>query len=147
MNKAVRIILILLAFVAVAVAAYFGIKALSGQGGKSPAGEYPWVTVDETYSPRNSIEEFIKSDATEKGLLPIYLRNYGQNVSILKKFRGSNFAGANEAVLRMAYRGMEDWMLVDLKYKNEKQQDIQRTVLYVEIGGQWRVADSGRLMK
>jgi hypothetical protein len=38
-------------------------------------------------------------------------------------------------------------MLVDLKYKDEKERDIQRTMLYVEIGGQWKVADSGRLMK
>jgi hypothetical protein len=147
MNKVAKIILIFLAIDAVAVIAYFGIKALAGHGGKSLEDEYPWVTVDENYSPKNSIEEFIKSDAAEKGLLPIYLRNYGQNTAVLKKFRGTNFAGANEAVLRMAYRGMEDWMIVDLKYRNERQQDIQRTVLYVEIGGQWRVADSGRLMK
>jgi hypothetical protein len=147
MNKVFKIIVIFLAIDAAAVAAYFVIKALGGHGGKSPEEEYPWVTVDESYSPRNSIEDFIKTDAAEKGLLPIYLRNFGQNTAILKRFRGTNFAGANEAVLRMAYRGMEDWMIVDLKYRNEREQDLQRTILYVEIGGQWRVADSGRLMK
>jgi hypothetical protein len=146
MSKALKIVLIFLAFDAAAVAAYFGYQALAGKG-KSPEEGYPWVTVDENYPPANSIEAFIKADAAGKGLLPVYLRNYGRNVSVLKRFRGAHFARANEAVLEMAYRGMQDWMLVDLKYKNEKERDIQRTILYVEIGGQWTVADSGNLMK
>ncbi len=66
---------------------------------------------------------------------------------MLKRFRGTNFARPNEAALNMAFRGLGDWMLVDLKYKNEKDQDVQRTVLYVEIGGTWRVGDSGTLLK
>ena len=147
MNKALKIVLIFLAVDAVAVAAYFGIRALAGGRGPNPQDEYAWVTVDENYAPANSIEEFIKTDAEQKKMLPVYLKNYGRNAAILKTFRGTAFAGANEAVLDMAYRGLQDWMLVDLKYKDEKERDIQRTMLYVEIGGQWKVADSGRLMK
>jgi hypothetical protein len=146
MSKALKIVLIILAFVAVVAAAYFGYQTLAGKG-KSPEEEYPWVTVDENYQPANSIEAFIKADAAGKRLLPVYLRNYGRNVSVLKRFRGAHFAKANEAVLEMAYRGMRDWMLVDLKYKNEKEREVQRTILYVEIGGQWTVADGGNLMK
>jgi hypothetical protein len=147
MSKALKIVLIFLAIDAAAVGAYFGIKALSGGRGPGPQDEYVWVTVDENYPPGNSIEEFIKTDAAGKGLLPVYLRNYGRNVAVLKRFRGALFAKPNEAILGMAYRGMQDWMLVDLKYKDEKERDIQRTMLYVELGGQWRVADSGQLMK
>jgi hypothetical protein len=146
MTKALKVIIIFLAIDAAAVGLYFGIKAVSGPGGKSPD-EYPWVTVDDSYSPRNSVEDYLKTDAAQKGLLPISIRNYGRNVSVLKKFHGSNFAGANEAVLEMVHRGMQDWMIVDLRYKNEKQRPVERTLLYVEVGGQWKVADSGRLVK
>jgi hypothetical protein len=146
MNKALKVLVIFLAVDAVAVGLYLGVKAVSGTKAES-ADQYSWVTVDENYVPRNSIEEFIKTDAAQQGLLPISLRNYGRNASVLKKFRGSNFAGPNEAVLEMVYPKLEDWMLVDLRYKNAKQRSIERTVLYVESGGQWKVADSGRLLK
>jgi hypothetical protein len=146
LNKVVRVLVIFLILDAVAAGLYFGVKALSGPR-RNPQDEYAWVTADENYQPRNSVEEFIKADAAQKGLLPIYLRNYGRNVAILKKFRGTNVANANEAVLDMAFRGLQDWMIIDIKYKNEKERDVQRTMLYVEIGGQWKVGDSGRLMK
>jgi hypothetical protein len=146
LNKALKVVVIFLVIDAVAAGVYFGYKAFFGKG-PSPEDEYAWVAVDGNYQARNSVEEFIKADAVQKGLLPVYLRNYGRNVAVLKKFRGTNVARANEAVLEMAYRGLQDWMLVDLKYKNEKERDIQRTMLYIQIGGQWKVADSGRLMK
>ena len=147
MNKALKIVVIFFVIDAAAVAVYFGIRALSGGRGSSPQDAYAWITVDESYQPRNSVEKFVKADAVQKGLLPVYLKNYGRNADVLKKFRGTKFAGANEAVLEMAYRGLRDWMLIDLKYKNEKARDIQRTMLYIQIGGQWTVADSGRLVK
>lgn len=146
MNKTLKILIIFLAVDAIAVGAYFGLRAMSA-GGARPQDEYAWVTVDEGYAPTNSIEQFIKEDAAGKGMLPVYLRNYGRNAAILKKFQGANFAGANEAVLEMAFRGLQDWMLVDLKYRDGKERDIARTMLYIELDGKWRVADSGRLMK
>ncbi len=146
MNKTLKILVIFLAVDAIALGAYFGLRAMSG-GRAKPQDGYAWVMLDESYAPANSIEQYIKDDAAAKGLLPVYLRNYGRNVSVLKRFQGGNFAGANEAVLEMAYRGLQDWMLVDLKYKDEKERDIERTLLYIELGGQWKVADSGRLRK
>ncbi|MEN6310934.1 MAG: hypothetical protein ABFD80_05295 [Acidobacteriota bacterium] len=146
MNKTLKILVIFLAVDAIALGAYFGLRAMSG-GRAKPQDGYAWVMLDENYAPANSIEQYIKDDAAAKGLLPVYLRNYGRNVSVLKRFQGGNFAGANEAVLEMAYRGLQDWMLVDLKYKDEKERDIERTLLYIELGGQWKVADSGRLRK
>lgn len=47
----------------------------------------------------------------------------------------------------MFYKGLNDWKLVDLEYKNEKKQQVRRTVLYVDVAGAWTVADSGTLMK
>ena len=47
----------------------------------------------------------------------------------------------------MAYPGLEDWMLIDIKYKNEKGQEVLRTVLYVQVEGTWRVGDSGNFLK
>ncbi len=146
MSRILKIIVIFLVMDALAAAVYFGVKALNAKR-PNPQDEYAWVTMDENYQTRNSVEEFIKTDAQQKKLLPVYLKNYGRNAAVLKKFRGTAFAGANEAVLDMAYRGLQDWMLVDLKYKDEKERDIQRTMLYVQLGGQWKVADSGLLMK
>ncbi|MGB7296543.1 MAG: hypothetical protein WBC70_13225 [Candidatus Aminicenantales bacterium] len=111
------------------------------------ADDYEWVTIDEFYTPRNYIEEFIKTDSEEKGIFPVSLRNYGRDPSVLRRFRGSQFAKPNEAALTMAYPALEDWMLVDIKYENEKKQEVQRTVLYIQVDGNWRVGDSGRLLE
>ncbi len=146
MNRAVKIVVIFLAMDAVAVGLYFGYKALSAKG-PGPEDEYAWVTVDENYQPRNSVEEFIKADAAQQGLLPAYLKDYGRNAKILKKFRGTKLAGANEAVLNVTFPGVQDWKLVDLRSKTDKEREVQRTMLYVQVAGQWKVGDSGRLMK
>ena len=111
------------------------------------ADDYEWTTIDESYAPRNYVEEFIKNDSEEKGIFPVDIRNYGKDAAILRRFRGTNFARPNEAALNIAYPGLEDWMLIDIKYKNEKNQEVLRTVLYVQVEGTWRVGDSGNLMK
>jgi hypothetical protein len=146
MNKYLRILILVVVLAAVVAAAYLAYKALAGRSRGEPPDSYEWLTVDEDYVPRNAIEEFIKDDAGQQGLLPIYLRNYGRNPLILRKFRGARFVGANESVLQMSFQGLGDWMVIDLKYRNEQERDIQRTILYVEISGQWQVGDSGRLM-
>ncbi len=120
---------------------------LAGCGGGARPEDFEWTTIDESYTPSNVVEEFIKADAEQKGIFPVYIRNYGQDPALLKRFRGTNFARPTEAALNLAYKGLQDWMLIDLKYKNEKDQDVQRTMLYVEIGGSWRVGDSGTLLK
>lgn len=147
MNKILRILILVAVLAAVIVAAWLALRMLSGGSKDEPADSYEWLTVDEYFVPQNSIEEFIKADAERKGLFPISLRSYGRNSLILKKFRGSRFVGANESVLQMSFQGLGDWMIVDLKYQNEQERDIQRTILYVEIDGQWQVGDSGRLME
>jgi hypothetical protein len=113
----------------------------------SRADDYEWTTIDEDYTPRNFVEEFIKNDSEQKGLFPVQIRNYGQDASVLRRFRGTQFAKPNAAALNMAYPDLEDWMLVDLKYTNEKGQEVLRTVLYVQLEGSWRVGDSGSLLK
>ena len=42
---------------------------------------------------------------------------------------------------------LDDWTLVDVKYKNEKQQEIARTIPCVSVKNQWRIGDSGILVK
>jgi hypothetical protein len=109
--------------------------------------EYQWVTIDENYVPKNFIEEFIKADSKEKNLFPVYLKNYGQDKEVLHQFRGSSLAKPNEAALKMTFPGLEDWMLVDLKYENDKGQEVLRTILYVQVEGKWKVGDSGKLLE
>jgi hypothetical protein len=113
----------------------------------SQAEDYPWVLIDENYTPQDYVEEYIKNDSEQRGIFPVEIRNYGKDASILRRFRGTNFAKPNEAALKMAYPDLENWMLIDIKYKNEKDQEIMRTVLYVQVEGAWRVGDSGTLLE
>jgi hypothetical protein len=115
---------------------------------RTPRSEkYQWITIDENYVPQNFVEEFIKADSEEKNIFPVYIKNYDQDREVLHQFRGSNLAKPNEAALKMTFPGLEDWMLVDLKYENDKGQEVLRTILYVQVEGNWKVGDSGRLLE
>lgn len=144
MSKSLRFGVLSLVFGAMALA---GLTACGPGGGAGAADKYPWVTVDENYKPADSVEEFIKTDSANRGLLPVSIKNYGHDPDVLKRFRGSRFAAPNPAVIEMFFKGMSDWKVLDLKYKNKKKQEVLRTVLYVEVGGAWTVADSGGLLK
>ncbi|MDH7511876.1 MAG: hypothetical protein QHH14_02895 [Clostridiales bacterium] len=112
-----------------------------------PSEAYQWMTIDENYNPQNFVEQFIKADSEEKNIFPVYIKNYDQDRDVLRQFRGSSLARPNEAALKMAFPGLEEWMLVDLKYGNERGQEVLRTILYVRVEGKWKVGDSGRLLK
>jgi len=132
----------------IAIAAFVVLAALAAArcgGGKSEA--VPWVTIDESYAPKNAVEEFIKNDAEVRGALPVEIRNYGRDKAVLARFKGRQFAQPTENVLAMFFKGLDGWMVVDIKYKNESERDVQRTMLYVLAAGRWTVGDSGTLLK
>jgi hypothetical protein len=146
MSKTVKIIVIFLVVDLVIIGAYFGIKsAMSAKPGGGPMDAYEWKTMDESYQPADYIEQFIKDDAMAKGIFPVEIRNYGRNGNVLKRFIGKNLARSSASSLDLAFPGLDDWTLVDIRYKNEKQQEIARTILYVSVKNQWRVGDSGTL--
>jgi hypothetical protein len=148
MNKTVKFIFIFLVFDLVVLGAYFGIKsAMSPKSGSTPMEAYEWKTMDESYQPGDYIEQFVKDDAAAKGIFPVEIRNYGKSADVLKRFVGKNFARSSVSSLDLAFPGLDDWTLVDVRYKNDKQQEIARTILYVSIKNQWRVGDSGTLSK
>ena len=147
MNKTQKILVIFLAFDAVIAGFYFGIKAISSSSGKSLTSANEWKTMDEYYQPMDYVEQFIKDDASQKGIFPVQIRNYGRNSDVLKRFKGKNFARSAESSLNLAFPGLDDWTIIDVKYKNEKEREVVRTILYVSINNQWRVGDSGSLMK
>ena len=147
MSKTIKWLAIFLAFDLVVVGAYFGLKSLGKKSAASPQDEFSWLTVDGAYVPHNDVEAFVKNDAAEKGLLPILIRDYGKSAAVLKKFKGTRFAGANTSILEMSFPGLDDWMIIDIKYQNENEREVARTILYVEIKEQWQVGDSGSLMK
>jgi hypothetical protein len=147
MSKPVRILVIFLLFDVVALGVYLLVK-----GGKSGSGDDPtkgtaWATMDVSAQPATELEQFIKTDYEEKGLLPIQYKNYGRNAAVLKKFRGAKLVGASVSVLEMTFRDQEDWALVDLWIRGEDNRDIRRTVLYVLSGNAWKVGDSGRIVE
>ncbi len=126
---------------------FFACKKNTSDEVKLDSSTYEWVTIDEFYIPEDYVEEFIKNDSAEKGLLPIQIKNYGNNTAVLRKFKGRNFAGPTEAQIKMMYNGLGEWKLIDLKYKNKEEKNIQRTILYVYVNGDWKVGDSGVLTK
>jgi len=147
MSKPVRILVIFLLVDVVALGVYLLVK-----GGKSGSGDDPtkgtaWATMDANAQPATELEQFIKTDYEEKGLLPIQYKNYGRNAAVLKKFRGAKLVGASVSVLEMTFRDQEDWALVDLWIRGEDNRDIRRTVLYVLSGNAWKVGDSGRIVE
>jgi hypothetical protein len=146
MSKPIRILVIFLLVDILGLGIYFLAKGLKSRYGEDPTKGYDWVTMDAYAQPATELEQFIKTDYDEKGLLPIQYRNYGRNSAILKKFRGSKLVGASVSVLEMTFKGLEDWAIVDIWIRGEDNRDIRRTVLYILTENDWKVADSGRLV-
>ncbi len=144
MNKVVKIVLIFIVVDIVIIGGYLGYKAIFSNGSGSQ--EYEWVRMDAYYSPKDYIEEFNMKDAAAKDLFPVFIKNYGKDKKKLRKFRGKHFAGPKESTLRMKYRKMEDWQLVELKYKEKNEREITRVILYIHEDGVWKVGDSGKLI-
>ena len=143
MTKFAKYLLLFLLFDAVVFGGYLLLKGKKG-GGEDV---YPWTTVDEAYAPKNAVEEFIKADAANRAALPVLIKNYGKDTKILKRFRGRQFAELTENVLNMFFKGLDDWMLVDIKIKGKNEHEAVRTVLYIFANAQWKVGDSGSLLK
>ncbi len=146
MSKGLRILLIFFAFDAVAVGAYFGIKALGSEvrGGPIRGSRHGsrWTPI---YQPTTELEQVIKTDYEEKELLPLQFRNFGRNAAVLKRFRGAKLAGPGVSVLEMTFKGLEDWAIIDIWIKGEDGREIRRTILYILTANAWKVGDSGRL--
>lgn len=117
-------------------------------GGKSGSflDKYEWVMVDETFIPTNDVETFIKTDAENRGIIPVYIKNYGSNEKALNLFKGNQYARPGRNTLEMLNQGLDNWMLVDIRYKAENEREVIRTVLYLSIQGRWKVGDSGTLI-
>jgi hypothetical protein len=146
MSKPVKIIFYFLVFDIVIAGFYFGIKSITKSSGKSPMDNYEWKTMDASYQAADFVEQFIKDDAAQKNIFPVQVRNFKQSPDVLKRFVGKNFARSSPSNLDLVFPGLDDWALIQIKYKNEKEQEVDRVVLYVSIKGQWRVGDSGTLM-
>ena len=147
MNKYIKCLLIFLLFDFIMIGGYLSLKSLSSRSRTSQEFELGWTVIDENYSPKNFIEGFIKDDAESRGLKQVSIRNFGADEKHLKKFRGKNFAGPKKAELAMMFKDMEEWMLIEIKYKDDRQQEIRRTNLYILIKEEWRLGDTGILVK
>ncbi|MGD9347421.1 MAG: hypothetical protein PVH84_16265 [Candidatus Aminicenantes bacterium] len=145
MNK--RILVVFVIMLVILLAGFLIYKSFFLSPSPKYAQEYEWTVIDEYYTPKDLVEDFIMKDAIARGNLPINIINYGADGSVLRRFRGKRFAGPTEAQLSMMFSGLEEWKLVDIKYKTEKDQEVQRTVLYIYINGEWTVGDSGQLAK
>ncbi|MBD3415198.1 MAG: hypothetical protein GF421_12320 [Candidatus Aminicenantes bacterium] len=143
MNKITRIILIILIIDVIVVAGYFGYKALSNKG-SSKASSYEWVEMTENYTPQDHIEDFIMQDAASQDIFPVYIKNYGSDRKMLKKFSGRKLYTPTLTELEFVFPDAADWHLIELKYTEKKRdREIRRTILYVQEGDEWKVGDTG----
>lgn len=145
MSKPVRILVIFLLVDALAIGVYFLAGRLRSGSGEDPTKSAEWATMDAHFQPTTELEEFIKTNSEEMGLLPMQFRNYGRNGAVLRRFRGAKIVGAGKSVLEMAFQGLEDWAVVDIWIRGEDGREIRRTILYVLTDNAWKVGDSGRL--
>ncbi len=147
MIKTQKIIVIIFIILVLAAGGFYGCQKSDDKRSESRKKGYQWIEISENYQPEDIVEEFIKNDAAQKDLFPVYIRNYGNDKSMLRKFNGKNFAGPNRTELEFLYSGLEDWKLIDIKFKRKDERQIQRTVLYVKVNGTWKVGDNGRIKK
>lgn len=143
MNKTAKLLIGFLIFDAVVIGGYFLYQSLSSPS-RAPV---VWKTIDQAYVPEDDVETYIKEDAVAKELLPVQVRNYGRDTRALKRFKGTNYAGPREGVLKAMTPGLEDWKLIDLRYTNKDGRQVERTILYAEVKGAWMVVDSGTLLE
>ena len=139
--------IVILILIFILVGGYFIYKSFLDKPSQSADYDHEWTTIDEYYTPRDLVEEYIMNDAEVKDIFPVSIINYGDDGSVLRRFRGSRFAGPTEAQLKMMFKGMEEWKLIDIKYQNDKEREIKRTVLYIYMNGDWSVGDGGQLAK
>ncbi len=143
MNKIVKVILIILIIDIIIVAGYFAYKALLRESSSEP-NSYEWVEMTESYSPRDHIENFIMQEAVKQDLFPVYLKNYGRDRKVLKKFSGRKLYKPSLTELEFVFPEMTDWHLIELKYNVKKtDREFRRTVLYIKEGEEWKVGDAG----
>jgi len=148
MTNSLRLVVIVtIALAVILIGGYYIYNAFLGKPSRSSEPDYEWTVMDEYYTPKNLIEEYIMNDAEARDIFPVSIINYGNDQSVLRRFRGSRFAGPTEAQLKMMFKGLEDWKLVDIKYQDDKEREIKRTVLYVYMNGDWSVGDGGQLAK
>jgi hypothetical protein len=146
MSKGLRVLVIFFAFDAAVVGLYFGIKALGSGRAADPTAGVAWAAMDAGFQPATELEQIIKTDYEEKGLLPLQFRNFGRSAAVLRRFRGAKLVGASVSVLEMTFKGLEDWAIVEIWIKGEEGREIRRTILYVLTANAWKAGDSGRLV-
>jgi len=146
MNKVIKIIIVIIIVDLVVFGGYFAYKLFFTGNSGSTDETFDWVTIDMDYTPGDIIEEYIKNESAAQGVLPVSIKNYGKNKKMLKKFKGTKLAGPNEFNLKMTFPDMEDWKLIELKYKDDQDREVHRTILYIYKDGGWIVGDSGSLM-
>ncbi len=144
MSKTAKIIVIFLLIDALGIGGYLLVRSMrGGDGGREAA----WKVIGESYEPANAVEEFIKSDAVNRGSLPVMVRDHGRDAKTLRRFKGRQFAQPSEKVLALFFKGLDDWMIMDIKYTADNGREATRTILYVLDGGQWKVGDTGTLVE
>lgn len=145
MSKTAKIIVLFLVIDVLAIGGYLLLRSRPGSPGGD--GAVAWTAIDEAYRPANAVEEFIKSDAVNRGALPVFIRAYGKDAKILRRFKGKQFAQPSERVLALYFKGLDDWMITDIKIKAENGREATRTMLYILDAGQWKVGDTGTLIE
>ena len=142
MGKQIRILLIIVIVIAIGIGGYFGYRSIFYHEPEPITDDDGWTRIDQDYKPKNIVEKNIKEGFSNDNLLPIYMKNYGNDEELLNKWHGLTFSEKHASHIRSEYK---DWMIIDLKYEGEYGTE-QRRMLYLKTKkGQWFFAGFGEI--
>jgi hypothetical protein len=104
-------------------------------------GDDGWTKIDQDYKAKHPVEKYIKEGAESRNEFPVFIKNYGKDPSMLKKFEGSYFTYPTEEMVNSKYG--EEWIIMDIKYKRKDGKEIYRRFLCAKSKNGWFPADFG----
>jgi|GEM_PF-4758346 len=104
-----------------------------------------WVKIDQDYKAKHPVEKMIKEGRLKENMPLTLIKNYGKDPSVMQRYRSGVFGGLTAEKIKSVYKECEDWMVIGLKYKDEKGYENNLALLYIKLNGSWTVGDAGGL--
>jgi hypothetical protein len=140
MGKQIRILLIIVIVIAIGIGGYFGYRSIFYSEPEPITDDDGWTKIDQDYKPKNIVEKNIKEGYSNDNLLPILMKNYGNDEELLNDWTGAHYAKKHASHIKSEYK---DWMIVDLKYEGKYGKEHIRLLYLKSKKEGWFLADRG----
>lgn len=141
MRKSVKILIIFFVILAIAIGGYLGFHKIFSNKQQTSSEYGKWIKIDRNYKPGDGVESVVKQYAQEENIYPFLIRKI-KDPSLFGQFKGFLASGLTEEDIKESDY-YQDWVIVDLKYKDENGKEVYRRALFVQVAdGKWGVIDS-----